>query len=206
MKELIQLAEKIQDEELRKKVVEFLKDLRLSNPYFSRYVPEDMKKVKTPFTVAGYGTVERGDLINHIRSVVEGCVKMAEVVEERYGLKINKDVLIAGAILHDVMKVYEWKVEGDEVKHSGIMLDHSMLGVAELYARGFPEEVIHLVASHIGEHSPTPPRNFEALILHHVDTLMSLVEFHISSPRQPTMPVLVIDEESLKKMMENEKE
>jgi 7,8-dihydroneopterin 2',3'-cyclic phosphate phosphodiesterase len=110
------------------------------------------------------------------------------------------DYLIAGALLHDIMKIFEWKVEGGEPKHTGILLDHSTLAVAELYHRGFPEGVIHIVASHFGEAGPTPPRNFEALILHHVDSLASMVEFHISTPREQPLQLLLIDEETIKKL------
>jgi 7,8-dihydroneopterin 2',3'-cyclic phosphate phosphodiesterase len=74
------------------------------------------------------------------------------------------------------MKVYEFK----DGKPSGILLDHSSLGLAELYKREFPEEVLHLVISHTGS-SNNPPRTLEALILHYVDTLLALVEFGIST-------------------------
>jgi len=89
---------------------------------------------------------------------------------------VNKDALIAGALLHDIMKVYEFK----EGKPTGILLDHSALGLAELYKRGFPEEVLHLVISHAAP-STNPPRTLEAVILHYVDTLLALIEFGISS-------------------------
>jgi hypothetical protein len=76
-----------------------------------------------------------------------------------------------------------------------------MLAVAEFYYRGFPENVIHIIASHFGETGPTPPRNYEALILHYVDTLLSLTEFHLYGAKQQNpMQLLVLDEEMIKKM------
>jgi 7,8-dihydroneopterin 2',3'-cyclic phosphate phosphodiesterase len=200
MEELIQLAEKIKDKELKKKVVEFLKDPRLSHEEFKKYPKEEIENVRTPFSVAGHGTVERGDLARHIVSVTELCIKTAENLEKNYGIPINMDYLIAGALLHDIMKVFEWKIEGSEVKHTGILLDHSMLAVAELYHRGFPEGVIHVIASHFGEAGPTPPRNFEALILHHVDSLVSMVEFHLSAPKEQPVQLLLLDEETVRKL------
>ena len=200
MEELIQLAEKIKDKELKKKVIEFLKDPELSNEEFKKYQREKIENVRTPFTVAGQGTVERKDLLRHIVSVTELCIKIAEDLEKNYGIPINMDYLIAGALLHDIMKIFEWKLEGGEIKHSGIMLDHSMLAVAELYHRGFPEGVIHIIASHFGETGPTPPRNFEALILHHVDSLVSMVEFHLSAPKEQPVQLLLLDEEIMKKL------
>jgi len=200
MQELIKFAERIKDEELRKKVVEFLKDPRLSHKDFKKYPREKIEKVKTPFSVAGQGVAERGDLIRHTLVVADLCIKTAEDLEKEYGVPINKDNLIAGALLHDMMKIFEWSVGGEEAKHTGVLLDHTMLAVAELYHRGFPEEVIHIIASHFGEAGPTPPRNFEALILHYVDTLASLVEFHLYGPKEQPMQLVFLDEEAIRKM------
>lgn len=200
MEELIELAKKIKDVELKEKVINFLKNPELSNEDLKKYPMAKIEKVKTLFTVAGKGTVERGDLIKHIKCVTELCIKIAEEIEDNYSLPINLDYLIAGALLHDVMKIYEWKDEGGETKHSGILLDHSTLAAAELYHRGFPEGVIHIVASHYGEVGPTPPRNFEALILHYVDSLLSLVEFHLSSVKEQPFQLILLDDETLKKL------
>jgi len=200
MQELIQFAEKIKDGELRKKVIEFLKDPSLSHKDFKKYPREKFEKVKTPFSVAGQGVVERGELVRHTVVVTDLCIKTAEDLEKKYGIPINRDYLIAGALLHDVMKVFEWKLEGEEAKHTGILLDHSMLAVAELYHRGFPEGVIHIIASHFGETGPTPPRNFEALILHHVDSLVSQIEFHLYSPSEQPVQLVLLDEEMVKKL------
>jgi 7,8-dihydroneopterin 2',3'-cyclic phosphate phosphodiesterase len=204
MDKLIEFAKNIQDKELREKVISFLKNPSLTHKDFKKYPKEDIDKVKTPFTISNVGTVER-DLLNHTLAVTDLCMKTAETVEKYYGAKINKDHLLAGALLHDVMKMFEWKIEDEEAKHTGVMLDHTMLAVAEFYQRGFPEDVIHIIASHFGESSPTPPRNYEALILHYIDTLLSLTEFHLYGAKQQQMPVLVLDEEILEKLKETEK-
>jgi 7,8-dihydroneopterin 2',3'-cyclic phosphate phosphodiesterase len=204
MKQLIELANKIKDNDLRKKVVEFLKDPTLSHKGFKKYPMEKIEKVKTPFAVSGSAPVERGDLIKHTITVTDLCLKTAETMEKEYKIPINKDNLVAGAILHDIMKIYEWKAGKDGVEHTGIMLDHSFLGVAELYHRGFPEGVIHVIAAHYGEHGPTPPRNFEALILHHIDTLVSLTEYHYYGNVKTTKEIpqlLLLDEETIRKMI-----
>jgi len=200
MERLIELAQKIKDKTLRKKVIEFLTNPKLSSDEFKKYKPTPIKEVRVPFSV-GNVTVERGDLVTHTVAVTRGCINLAKIIEEEYGIPIDYDTLIAGALLHDLMKIFEWKRVGGEIKHSGIMLDHSFLGVAELYHRNFPEKVIHLVASHFGESGPTPPRNFEALILHYVDSFLSLTEFHLygETAKQP-MQILVVDEETMKKL------
>lgn len=203
MQKLIELAGAIENEELRKKVIEFIKNPKLSNPDFKKYPKENLEKVRTPFSVGNMGTAER-DVVNHTVTNTELCLQVTDTFEKNYGVKINRDNLISGSLLHDIMKIYEWKIdeEGDPVP-TGVMLDHSFLGVAELYARGFPEEVIHIVASHFGEHGPTPPKNLEALIFHYVDTLTSLTEFFTNvKAKKQQMPVIVLDEETFKKMKE----
>lgn len=200
MKELIELAQKIKNKELREKVVEILKDPKLSSRDFKKYPSMKMKDVRTPFSVNGMESVER-DVLNHTIAVVDACEKVADVFEKRYGLTLNKDYLIAGAILHDIMKIFEWKVGQQGAEHSDIPLDHTMLAVAELYHRDFPEQVIHIIASHFGENGPTPPRSFEALILHHVDTMLSIAEYHMYAAAQPAqMPIVLLDEEMIKRI------
>ncbi|MEM7825600.1 MAG: HD domain-containing protein [Candidatus Aenigmatarchaeota archaeon] len=210
MEKLIELAEKIKNEELKKKVIDFIKNPKLSNKDFKKYPRLNIEEARCIFTASsGQGkiTVER-DVLNHSIALAELCLKAAEVVEKNYGIEINKDNLLAAAILHDLMKIFEYKKTEKGLEHTGILLDHSMLAVAELYHQGFPEEVIHIIASHFGESGPTPPRNFEALIFHYCDTLLSLVEFHIQAASQPTQPLqlILLDEETIKKLTEEKKE
>lgn len=201
MERLLELAKQIKNKELREKVVSLLTNPTLSNKNFEKYKPEDMTKVKVLFTVGGMGTVERGDLIIHTAAVTELCIKVAQTLEEKYGIKIDMDELIAGALLHDLMKVFEWKSTESGAERTDLSLDHSVLGAAELYSRNFPEKVIHIVASHFGETGPTPPRNFEALILHHVDSFLSLVEFYLcSSEQKREIPVIILDEKTIRKL------
>lgn len=197
MEELIKLAEEIKDDELKKKVIEILKDPRLTSKHFEKYEKEDIKKIRVPFSI-GNLTVER-EVYYHTIALTKMCIRTCEVMEEVFGLKLNKDYLIAASLLHDLMKCFEWKVEEGEVKHSGILLDHTMLGVAELYKRNFPEGVIHIIASHFGESGPTPPRNFEALIFHHLDNMLASVEFRLSEPKA-NQPILIIDEETYERL------
>lgn len=200
MKDLIELAKKIKNKELREKVVDVLKNPKLSSKDFKKYPSIKVADARTPFTVGGGISVER-DVLNHTIAVVDACERVADVFEKRYGMPLNRDYLLAGSILHDIMKIFEWKIGAQGAEHSGILLDHTMLAVAELYHRNFPEQVIHMIASHFGESGPTPPRSFEALILHHVDTLLSLAEYHMYAATQPAqMPIVLLDEEMIKKI------
>lgn len=204
IEKLLELAEKINDEELRKKVVEFLKDMKLSNKDFKKYPLEKIEDARTLFSAGGpqgVATVER-DILNHTLAVADLCLKTAETIEKNYGVPIDADSLLAAAILHDLTHLFEYKKGKEGIEHTGILLDHTMLGVAEFYHRGFPESVIHIIAAHAGDQGTTSPRNFEALIFHHCDTLLSLTEFHLYGQKQQQQPVqlVLLDEDTVKKL------
>ena len=65
-----------------------------------------------------------------------------------------------------------------------VYLNHLELMVAEMYRRKLPKEVIHIVASHFGTGSATPPRTYEALILHHADTFDSIISANVEQMRK----------------------
>ncbi|MDI6825898.1 MAG: HDIG domain-containing protein [Candidatus Aenigmarchaeota archaeon] len=201
MKRLLKLAEKIENKNLRNKVIDFLKDLRLSSKHFKKYPKEDLKDAGSIFVIptSGLGPIER-DIVNHTVALTELCIKTAENFEKYHGLRLKKDFLIAASILHDLMKVFEYKRDKDaNLEPTGIMLDHTMLAVAELYTRDFPEEVIHIVASHYGETGPTPPRTFEAVIFHHLDALSSIIEYYHHGKKKIDQQIILLTREDLKK-------
>jgi len=204
MKELLELTKEIEDKTLREKVVEILKDLRLSSKYFKKYPKENLKDAGSLFVISssGLGPVER-DIVNHTVALTELCIKVSENFERNYGLKLKKDILIAASIVHDLMKSFEYKRDKKgELEPTGIMLDHTMLGVAELYKRDFPEEVIHIVASHFGEGGPTPPRTFEAVVFHQLDSLVSMIEYYHQGKKKMDQQIIFLTEEELKNLGE----
>lgn len=186
MKQLLKLTEKIENEVLRKKVIDILKDLKLSSKDFKKYSKEKLENAGSPFIVSqsNLGPVER-DIINHSVTLTELCIKTGQLFKKNYGLNLDMDSLIAASIIHDLMKVFEYKRDEDgDLVPTGIPLDHTMLGVAELYSRDFPEDVIHIVASHAGDSGTTSPRSFEAVIFHQLDSLTSVVEYYHLGKKQ----------------------
>lgn len=209
--ELVELAKKIKDKELRKKTIDLIQNLELSNKNFKKYPHEKIEKTATMFVVpsAGMGPVERNVLI-HTVTLVDLCDKLCDSFKKNYKLKLNRDYLITAALLHDIMKSFEFiRGPGNELQPTGILLDHTMLATAELYSRNFPEEVIHIVASHFGEGGPTPPRSFEALVFHYLDSMVSLVEYYNEAQqnmqKQIKDQVLMLTEKELEKLSEKNK-
>lgn len=121
-----------------------------------------------------------GGLLEHSLSVAQGCDRMAR----HYGHAIDRDLLVAGALLHDIGKIREIGFSGGfPYTDQGKLLGHILLGLEMVRdaARSVPELaeerlllLLHLVASHQGRHewqSPKIPMILEALILHYVDDL-----------------------------------
>jgi putative nucleotidyltransferase with HDIG domain len=109
--------------------------------------------------------------LGHVRSVCRMCVAMADVITASYGtrLPINKDVLMAGALLADVGKMIEFEKRDDGTLrkgHRGDMLRHPFTGVAMAYKHGLPFEVMHIIAVHSKE-GDFVRRSPEAIIYHH---------------------------------------
>jgi putative nucleotidyltransferase with HDIG domain len=130
--------------------------------------PEDMARM--PFTLllepcpASY--------LEHTRAVTRGAAAVAAVMAETYGpkLEINNDYLLAGALLHDVGKLLEYREDGGKFAKSkmGRMLRHPFSGAALAFELGLPAEVCHIIATHAreGDGARTTP---EAIIIHHAD-------------------------------------
>jgi len=158
--ELLAMAEMIGDEGLRGMVLEMLE------------VPDvDLEGEKLPFDVCPGGAyvhhAYEGGLVQHTLAVTRLCATLCDLVEGVYGGSVDRDVVIAGALIHDVMKCYQYVRDGGGFRTSplGERVDYLTLLVAELYRRGFPLEVVHVVASHHGDQSPVKPKTLEALIV-----------------------------------------
>lgn len=111
-------------------------------------------------------------LIEHTRAVTRTSLQIAEVLNEGYKGKvvIDRNVLLAGAILHDVGKLFEYKREKGQFLKSrdGELLRHPISGAAFAFKFGLPQEVIHIIAAHSKEGDGSR-RTIEAVIVNHAD-------------------------------------
>ncbi len=158
---LMEMVEKITDEELRGMVKEFLRD-----------PPSELDSPALPLEVCPAGAFHHhsysGGLLQHTLCVAQLSLGLCDLIEEAYGGEVDRDLVVAGAVLHDIMKVYCYEENGSggfRTSEYGGMVDHLTLIVAELYKRGYPEDLIHVVASHHGDVGPTKPKTLEALIV-----------------------------------------
>lgn len=125
-----------------------------------------------------------GGLAEHTAGVLNLCVAAAN-----YYPMINKELLVTGAILHDIGKTKTYKIDkGIDGSDEGKLIGHLVLGV-QMVDRAFDglmqefdvevvteikNQLIHLLVSHHGIMewgSPIEPLMIEACILHHADNM-----------------------------------
>ena len=111
--------------------------------------------------------------INHVRAVCRMCIAVDDVQEflhQDRRTSVNRDYLIAGALLADVGKLLEYEIiDGKSVKSSyGRYLRHPFSGVGLAFKHDIPEEVMHVIATHSKE-GAGEKRSPESIIFHHAD-------------------------------------
>ena len=113
-----------------------------------------------------------GGFIEHIVATTEIALNLCNVIKKIYHGKVDRDLVIAGVILHDIFKplTYEER-EGAYVSTPlAERIDHLTLIVSELVRRGFSLDLIHIVcAHHGGDAGPIWPKTVEALVCHLAD-------------------------------------
>jgi len=178
-KELSKLIQMIKDPVLRSKTREFLEKPRFKVKEIKGRVGIAFKE--SPASRTHHHAYEKG-LVQHTVAVTKLALNLCDIIEDVYGGNPNRDIVIAGSLLHDIMKapVYDVKEYGGyRLSSLGERLDHLTLTIAELYRRKFPLEVIHAVAAHHGVHGPISPKTLEALIVHWADYADSQINFEI---------------------------
>ncbi|RLE50269.1 MAG: dihydroneopterin 2',3'-cyclic phosphate phosphodiesterase [Candidatus Methanomethylicota archaeon] len=171
IKALLREAKKIKDPDLREKTIEILKNPSIDEKLrLGDHTPLSI----APASKRGHHSYPMG-LIQHTLSCVKLALALCDSIEKVYGGKVNRDIVIASALLHDIYKFYSYQ-ESDQGYMSsklGERLDHLSLAIGELYRRSFPLEVIHAVVAHHGKSSPITPRTIEALVVHLADKIDS---------------------------------
>ena len=94
-------------------------------------------------------------LVDHVRDVTACAVGLAEsLLERRPDIAVDIDTVIAGALVHDVSKLYEFDREART--ELGDLLGHPHYGVAMVSQANLPVAVAHVVLSHSPKTSVEP--------------------------------------------------
>lgn len=165
--DLKSFIEQIETQSLNKLLRSFFED---------REIAEQFKKAPA---AKGFHHIYMGGLLEHTLSVT----RLLNQIANHYP-GVNRDLLLAGGILHDIGKIKEFSYNRlVEYSDEGRLIGHIIIGVEMIDKRiadipDFPDdlamELRHLILSHHGilEYgSPKRPKTLEALMVHYVDDL-----------------------------------
>ena len=140
VREYFPLIRKIKDKDIRDKVIKAWVRVWKESDY------RDLREA--PFSPDPEDSSET--LVNHINATTSLALVAAEQFQEEYGVKVDLDVLLASAILHDLDKAVLYQRKGNEVVHSGLgnKIPHGAYGMHVALELGLPLEVVHIIVTH----------------------------------------------------------
>ena len=167
-------------EQLFDELNQFFFDIK--NPNISRLTRYLIKKHQEALLVFPAASKNHHDYASGLLDHVVSMLRLAKAISDLYPT-LNRDLMYAGVILHDIGKVIEltgpvgtaYTVEGNLLGHITIMVNEIGQAAKELKIEG--EEVMvlqHLVLSHHGKEewgSPKKPMIQEAEMLHYIDNI-----------------------------------
>lgn len=123
----------------------------------------------------GQNVLKRGSQADHLRGVARLALQIADTfIDQRPEVQIDRDVVLAGALCHDVGKPYEFDPVNrarwaDDPSATGQpTLRHTVFGTFVALTVGLPEEVAHIACAHSleGTHLRV---STECMIVRHAD-------------------------------------
>ena len=160
-----------------------------------------------PDFVARFKRAPAAKMMHHayIGGLLVHCLSMAVLADKvaSHYSGVDRDLLIAGAILHDIGKVREFDfTTAIDYSEEGRLLSHIVIGLEMVEKRlqklaDVPREeanlLKHLIVSHHGAPefgAVEPPKTIEAVLLHYIDEIDSKInairEFMAKDATSPT--------------------
>ncbi len=172
--ELRELAGSVSDENLQRLLGSFLDDDDFTDRFFRAPAAKNMHHAYL------------GGLLEHSLAVMRLAAMVAGIYPS-----IDRSLLLAGAMLHDIGKVREFSYETPPFDYSdrGRLVGHMVIGVEMVQQKigqigDFPEELSdrlkHLILSHHGRHefgAPALPMLHEAFVLNFLDDMDSKINY-----------------------------
>ena len=195
--DFIPSLEKEEIDELVKKIKENIKEVEneqlkiLLDAFFS---DSDFLKdfAHSPSAMTHHHNYVGGNLEHTV-----GVVRLCKNIYEMYP-GINKDLVITGAILHDIGKIKEYRATAAiEKTDEGNFIGHIVMGdrwirekISEIREKGkdfdvdLENKLCHIILSHHGKYefgSPRMPKTIEAMVVHQADMMDSQVKNFIQN-------------------------
>lgn len=170
----------LSQEEMTDTITQFIFEMK--NPHIQRITRALLKKHHQAFLEFPAATKNHHEFMSGLAYHVVSMLNLARALADLYP-SLDRDLLYAGVILHDLGKVTElsgsvaatYTAEGNLIGHISIMVNEIGQTAKELGIEG--EEVMvlqHIVLAHHGKAewgSPKPPMIKEAEILHYIDNI-----------------------------------
>lgn len=167
-------------EQLFEEIMQYL--FEMENPQIQRITRHILKKHQQSVLTFPAATRNHHDYVSGLADHVVSMLRLGKALLAIYP-SLDKDLLYAGIILHDIGKVFElsgpiattYTIEGNLLGHISIMVTEISKTAEELEIEG--EEVMllqHMVLSHHGKEewgSPKRPMIKEAEMLHYIDNI-----------------------------------
>jgi len=119
--------------------------------------------------------LKSGTQTDHIRGVTRLTIALADSLAEQFpDMPIDRDMLVACALCHDVGKPYEFDPKNQERwknNRAGLgfpAIRHTQYGTHVCLTIGLPEEVCHAAGCHSGE-GELVKRSLHVTLVHHAD-------------------------------------
>lgn len=190
--ELICFAEKIKNSELKKVCIDILKDYK-DELYTHAAGHDGIENIKCNRTHQCFD----GGLLDHMLNVTKNAYNIGAIYKD----EVDMDLIIFGAILHDIGKIKifdKWK-ENDDIKsnlsYAYLLVDHVYLGerLVEKYldkediSEKLKYQALHIIATHM---DTMEKHMAEAYIVSYADSIDADIENIISYPRNNINPIL----------------
>lgn len=179
VKDLIQSAP-LEVEEMADRITQYIFEMK--NPNIQRITRQLVKKYQRPFFEYPAAVKNHHEYVSGLAYHVVSMLDLAGSLAKLYP-SLDKDLLYAGVILHDLGKVIElsgpiaasYTFEGKMLGHISIMVNEISEAAKELEIEGEEVTILqHMILSHHGKSewgSPKAPLIREAEILHMIDNM-----------------------------------
>lgn len=161
LEKMFPIIKEIRDKELREKVEKCYKIA------FEKSKINNIEEM--PFTLLIQNAYS---FVKHVNNVAEMAYEIGKLRND-----VDTDILLAGALLHDIGKLVEYEEkDGKFIKsETGKYIRHPVIGAFFAIEAGLDEKVVNIIVSHSKEGEMVKRCN-EAIIVHHCD----FIDFEIA--------------------------
>lgn len=169
--------------------IDKIKNPMLKDCCFTIYKEHKEKLMNKPATIGGHHFY-KGGLLCHLYGVTRNAIVICNFYPE---LEVDIDLIVFGALLHDIGKINELNDFSDNNKigkkgNASALLGHSYEGthIVENYLQkydlndDFKNQALHMIGSHMNEFSEwgglVTPKMLETIIINFADKIDSYLE------------------------------